>query len=448
VKSWVLVLMLAACGRHAAHPVEPAAANDITLYRDVALVRQRVEVAVPAGTSSVTAHVAAAVTGDRLLVLDRGGLDVRAVHVAGPAVPIVTPVATPPVAEDSDDATADSGETPGDDSHLDENPDAPAEPPPIAPPTDVVLDVAAPHAGTYAIVLAYTTNRLQWDADYTMTTTPARDGAVLRGAIAVRNTTGIAFTAAAVHVIDADLGGWRTRTAEHLATALVGGTPSTTPAATPRDLGVASLVAGETRVEIAGISAPRAMHSVLVYDPIGTKLDNASAVPVRDDKLGIDPAAPARITESFEVQRDERTAAGLPAGPVRLLERRADGGLGVLGESRLFDAATRVADVDTIAVGTAEGVVGHRERRELTIDDARQRLTEEFVITLDNTRDHEVGVLVREHLYRGQNWNVAFESTKRPAKEGAQQFSMRSTVPAKSQQKILYVVVYTWPAPQ
>jgi hypothetical protein len=186
------------------------------------------------------------------------------------------------------------------------------------------------------------------------------------------------------------------------------------------------------------------MHSVLVYDPIGTKLDNPSGTPVRDDKLGIDPPAPTRITESFEVQRDERAAAGLPAGPVRLLERRTDGGLGVLGESRLFDAATRVADVDTIAVGTAEGVVGHRERRELTIDDARQRMTEEFVITLDNARDHEVGVLVREHLYRGQNWNVAFESTKRPAKEGAQQFSMRSTVPAKSEQKILYVVVYTW----
>jgi hypothetical protein len=351
------------------------------------------------------------------------------------------------VAHDSDDATGDSGETPGDDSHLDEDPDAPPEPPPIAPPTDVALDLAAPHAGTYAIVLAYTTNRLQWDADYTMTTTPARDRAVLHGAIAVRNTTGIAFGAATVHVIDADLGGWRTRTAEHLATALVGGTPSTTPAATPRDLGVASLVAGETRVEIAGISAPRAMHSVLVYDPIGTKLDNATAEPVRDDKLGIDPPAPSRITESFEVERDEHAAAGLPAGQVRLLERRPDGALGVLGESRLFDVATRVADVDTIAVGTAEGVVGHRERRELTIDDARQRLTEEFLITLDNARDHEVRVLVREHLYRSQTWTVAFESTKQPAKEGVQQFSMRSIVPAKSQQKILYVVVYTWNPP-
>jgi len=444
VKAWLLVL--AACGGHAAHPLAPAAAHDITLYRDIALVRQRVEVTVPAGASSVTAHIAAAVTGDRVMVLDRGGLELRAVHVAGPAVPVVAPAVPAPAAEDTDAADA-SSEAPGDDSHLDDaDPDAPPEPPPIAPPTDVTLDIAAPHAGAYSLVLAYTTNRLQWDADYTMTTTPARDAAVLRGAIAVRNTTGIAFAGAALHVIDADLGGWRTRTAEYLASALVGGTPSTTPAATVRDLGIASLIAGETRVEIAGISAPRAMHSVLVYDPIGTRLDNASAIPAREDKLGIEPAPPTRITESFEIQRDERAAAGLPAGPVRLLERRADGALGVLGESRLFDAATRVADVDTIAIGTAEGVVGHRERRELTIDEDRRHLTEEFVITLDNARDHEVGVLVREHLYRGQNWNVAFESTRRPQKEGAQQFSMRSTVPARSQQKILYVVVYTWPA--
>jgi len=437
VKLAVACAVLIACRGHVGHPSEPAAANDITLYRDVALVRQRVAVTVPAGASSLTAHVAAMVTGDRLMVIDRGGLELRAVHVAGPVVPVATPAPA---------ATDDTDEAPGDDSHLDEtDPDAA---PPLAPPTDVILDIAAPHAGTYSLVLAYTTNRLQWDADYTMTTTPARDRAVLHGAIAVRNTTGIAFASTALHVIDAELGGWRTRTAEHLAASLVGGTPSTTPAATSRDLGVASLVAGETRVEISGISKPRGMRSVLVYDPFGTRLDNASATPARDDKLGVEPPAPSRITESFEVQRDEHAAAGLPAGPVRLLERKPDGALGVLGESRLFDAATRVADVDTIAIGTAEGVVGHRERRELTIDDDRLRLTEEFAITLDNKRDHDVGVLVREHLYRGQTWNVAFTSIEHPSKEGAQQFSMRTTVPARSQQKILYIVVYTWDPPR
>jgi hypothetical protein len=429
----LLLVLATACG-HARHPVAAAVPNDITLYRDLALVRQRVELALPATPTTITIKVAAGASG--VMVVDRGNLVVNAIHVIAPvAAPKSPPVTAPDCTDDGCPGSIEPESDP-DEADVDDLP--------RAPPTAVQLDLAAPHAGTYSLVLAYTTNRLQWDADYTMTTTSARDHAVLHGALAIRNSTSIAFDRAMIHVIDADLGAWRTRTAEHLATSLVGGTLSTTPAATPRDLGVANLVEGETRVEITGISVPRAMHAVLVYDPMGTKLDNPAAEPIRDFNLGIRPAATARITESFEVQRDEQAAAGLPAGPVRLLERRPDGGLGVLGESRLFDAATRVAAVDTIAVGTAEGVTGHRERRELTIDDTRKRLTEEFVITLDNTRDHDVGVLVREHLYRSQNWNVSFESTKRPAKEGAQQFSMRSTVPAKSQQKIMYVVVYTW----
>lgn len=429
-----LVVLLAACG-HVRHATPLEATNDITLYRDIALVRQRIDVTVPATSTTITVKVAAGATD--LIVIDRGGVELKSLHVIESelAAPVEAPT-VPAECDEEDCAPPEAEPTPA--AEADETVR------PVAPPIDVELDIAAPHAGTYSLVLAYTTNRLQWDADYTMTTTPARDHAVLHGAIAVRNTTAIAFDRSSLRVIDSDFVAWRGRTAEHLATTIVGGIPTTTPAAAPRDLGVASLVDGETRVEISGISKPRAMNAVLVYDPIGTKLDNPAAAPLREFNLGVAPAPPSRITESFEVQRDEQGTAGLPAGPVRLLERHPDGGLGVLGESRLFDAATRVANVDTIAVGTAEGVTGHRERRELTIDDARQRLTEEFVITLDNARDHDVRVLVREHLYRSQNWNVSYESTKRPSKEGAQQFSMRSTVPAKSQQKILYVVVYTW----
>jgi hypothetical protein len=434
-----LLVLLAACGGHVHHATPLEATSDITLYRDIALVRQRVDITVPATPTTIRVKVAAGAAD--LIVVDRGGVELRSMHVIDAKVEEI--VGEPGMLECGEEVTADCAPPP--DPEATPAPEADDDTArPAAPPIDVDLDVAAPHAGTYSVVLTYTTDRLQWDADYTMTTTPARDHAVLRGAIAVRNTTAIAFDHASLHVIDAGLVAWRARTAEYMATTMVGGTPSTTPAATPRDLGIASLVDGETRVEITGISKPRAMNAVLVYDPIGTKLDNPAAAPVRDFNLGIAPVPPSRITESFEVQRDERGTAGLPAGPVRLLERRRDGGLGVLGESRLFDAATRVANVDTIAVGTAEGVTGHRERRELTIDDVRQRLTEEFVITLDNARDHDVGVLVREHLYRSQTWNVSYESTKRPSKEGAQQFSMRSTVPAKSQQKILYVVVYTW----
>jgi hypothetical protein len=66
------------------------------------------------------------------------------------------------------------------------------------------------------------------------------------------------------------------------------------------------------------------------------------------------------------------------------------------------------------------------------------------MITLDNKRAIPVEVLVREHLYRGQNWTLAYHSAPEAAKEGPQQISLRTKVPARSTTKILYVVVYTW----
>jgi hypothetical protein len=256
---------------------------------------------------------------------------------------------------------------------------------------------------------------------------------------------GIRLRRARMFVIDSELGAWRGRVAERVAGALVGATESTTPMAAPRALGIIDLPAGETRIEMLAGTRPRRMRSVLVYDPIGTRFDNPSSQPMRDAMLGVSPPAGPRVTESFEVERDQHASVGLPAGPVRLLERKSDGTLAVLAEGKLFEASTRVATVDTIPIGTAEGVTGHRERRELTIDDDAKRIVEEFALTIDNTRGYPIDVVFREHLYRGQNWTIAYSSavlTEKDNKEGAQQFALHTSVPAKGKTTIVYVVVY------
>jgi hypothetical protein len=107
-----------------------------------------------------------------------------------------------------------------------------------------------------------------------------------------------------------------------------------------------------------------------------------------------------------------------------------------------------------VAVGTADGVTGKRERRELTIDEDRKRLVEEFLITIENARERPVEVVLREHFYRGQNWALAYQSIplEQDSKEGSQQVVMRIIVPARAagttgkpgQTKVLYVAVYTW----
>ncbi len=396
----LLALALVACGGRA-HVVGSAVApgDEVTLYRDAAFIHQRAEVDVGADKRGhIALEIAAGIDADDVVVPDRGELSIGELHVAK-------------------HGTA---------------------------PTQLELVVGAPRPGHYAIHVAYLTDLVTWDAAYTMTTTPARERATLRGAVAIANASGIAFANAHVVAIDAEIGNWRGKTMEMLGGKLLGAPPNGVPPPTPRDLGTATLERGETRIEmLAGAPAER-MHSVLVYDPIGTKLDNTGSTPIRDASLAMSPPPSTRVTESFEVERDQQLTAGLPGGAVRLLERRGDGSLVVLGEARLFDAATRVAAIDTIAVGTAEGVIAHRERRELTIDEDGKRLVEEFAIAIENARPHPVEVVIHEHLYRSQNWSLAYHSALAAAKEGPQQIALRTTVPAKGQRKVIYVAVYTW----
>ncbi len=402
VKVLVISALATACGGHprvVASSVPPG--DELTLYRDAVFVHQRAEVDIAAGKPSrVEMTIAAGVDADAVVVPDRGELAIQELHVAKP--------------EAAQQATK------------------------------LVIVVGAPHAGHYAFHVAYLTDRITWDAAYTMTTTPARERATLRGAIAIANASGIVLAHAHVAAVDAEIGNWRGKTMELLGGKLLGTPPNGTPPPLPRDLGTLTLERGETRIEMLDGSPAERMRSVLVYDPIGTKLDNPGSTPIRDTTLGMSPAPSTRVTESFEVERDQQLTSGLPGGPVRLLERHADGSLAVLGEARLFDAATRVAAIDTIAVGTAEGVTAHRERREITVDEDGKRLVEEFAISIENARPRPVEVVLHEHLYRSQNWSLAYHSALSAAKEGPQQIALRTTVPAKGQRKVIYVAVYAW----
>lgn len=376
------------------HPIASTVAGDeIVLYRDRAVVLERVELTAPrAGATRIALRLPAGLEASDAAILDRGALTDVALHAAG------------------------EGE---------------------AAARAVELEATAPRAGRFTLALGYATDRLAWEAAYTMTTTAARDRAVVRGAIAIRNTTGVVLHAH-TRVIDSEIGAWRDVAADPVRAAL---SPSSREAV-PHDLGSLTLGDGETRIELLAAAAPRTLRSVLVYDPIGTALDHTGAVPVSDPSIGVEPAAPSRVSESFEIDRDP-AARGLPGGVVRLLERRPDGSLELLGESRLFGAATRVADVDTVSIGTARGVVGHRERRDWAKDDDQRRFSEEFLVTIDNARPRPVDLVLREHLYRGQNWTLAYQSVA-AVKEGPQQIALRTQVPANGRAKVLYVVVYTW----
>lgn len=434
MRALLVLLVCASCGgRTQTLPSGSATTSDeITLYRDRALIKHQIDVVVPeAAHATVSFVVPEGVSLDDVAIVDSGGATVS--ELRGPTVP-----AEPALVQDNFEDEAEM------EIDLEEDSKRVEEPKPLPPrgPTPVTFEVRAPKAGRYNLAIAYVTDRLTWDAAYTMTTAPARARVSLRGAISITNRLESPLPLARTFVVDSELGAWRGQVAEQVGKTLTGATASTTPLAIPRLVGTLVIASGETRVELLPGEAPRPMRSVLVYDPVGTKLDNSGARPILDASLGTEPAPP-RVAESFEVVRPQASSEGLPAGPVRLLERRSDGTLVVLGESRLFDAATRVATVDTIALGTAEGVTGSRERREISYDEDNRRVVEEFVLTIKNMRAHPVEVVLREHLYRGQNWTLAYQTAKEPTKEGPQQISLRTIAPPRGEAKVLYVVVYT-----
>jgi hypothetical protein len=185
---------------------------------------------------------------------------------------------------------------------------------------------------------------------------------------------------------------------------------------------------------------------VLVYDPIGTALDNPNPTPTLDQDRGVPESKSKKVSESIEISRGPNDT-GLPAGPVRVLERRRDGTLAVLADGRMFEASARVAATDTVAIGIADDVTGKRERRDFSVDDDAHRLVEEFSIEVANDRTAPIDVLVREHMYRGATWSIGYWNIQDPGaagKEGQQQIAMRATVPARGTKRLYYVVVYTW----
>jgi len=430
---------LAAC--RAARPRAPAApaddGSDITLYRDGAIVQQRVELDVPAGgVATVRVRIPAGLGADNVSAFPRDGVAVAELRQAGAVKTVLPPPPAPPKSSDEEAA------------------EEPSKPDPAFELADPAADrpvelelVARARPGRAAVRLGYVTDRLGWEVAYTLTANAAHDRAELRGAIAIHNTTGVELRGAKVRLVDSSLADARARAAEALGARFTQRQAGAEPAApSPRELGRLDVIDGDTRVELVRDPVPRPMRSVLVYDPIGTQYDRTGRDPATEADLGVRPPAGTRVDESFEIERDPAATAGLPAGPARLLERCADGSLALLGEARLFEATSRVAQSDTITIGAAAGVTGGRERRELTVDSERQRVVEELVITIDNARPRPVDVVVREHLYRGTNWTLAYISVpvSEETKEGPQQVAPRITVPPRSKGRLMYAVVYWW----
>lgn len=395
----------------------------LTLYRDGALIEERLTIAVDAAGHGAVPFAPRGLAADSLEVSgDAVPLRSWSHAHAGPGDAVVVHLGAPApgrqlaVGPDGTRAIATAaGVIITDAAH-------------VAAPAAALAIAVAPGPRAVVVRARYRTDALAWRASYTLIDDGDQRGRLI-GALALDNGTGRQWSRATLALADAALGA---DAAPH------SGPPRLLRLARPSAIG-----AGTQRVDL-GLPARRLpLAPVLMFDPVGATLDKPGQRPIDEPGYGVGPW-PSEVAVSVAPDLARLSDAPLPAGPLRMFRVDSAGELAWLGEGALTPPADDARRTPAISVGRSADVTGRRERTMIDVDYDRERLVEEFRLTFDNRGDRAVALVAREHLYRGECWQLVYFSTPDVVKAGAQQVNFGITVPARGRATIGYRVAYAW----
>jgi hypothetical protein len=296
-------------------------------------------------------------------------------------------------------------------------------------------------AGPHLVEAAYGTDAIKWHARYVLVLGKLPRKSLLRGFVAIDNRTAVGFEAATVRVTSATLA--------------AAGQPGRAPAFTALDRPVAIAAGSARSYPLFGKGRPVAAAVRLFYDPVGTELDHRGLRPVaRQDYGADDPGRRAITTVHRRAEIDvasEPWAGDLPAGELRVFASAESGELSYLGRGQVLgpgEAAGAGVGVGVgvgINLGPAPEWRARRWQSDFANDPDGRRVVEEIRVEIESRADEAAVVVVREHLYRGLNWTVAYHNEVAEArKEGPQTVRFEVPVPAGKSALLVYRVVYTW----
>jgi hypothetical protein len=164
--------------------------------------------------------------------------------------------------------------------------------------------------------------------------------------------------------------------------------------------------------------------------------------PMTDRDLGVQ--ANKKVDVYLEFRNDKQFGLGvpLPAGRIRVSQLdAADTSLEFIGEDRIDH--TPKDETVRVKLGSAFDVVGERRQTDFTVDTKARWLEEAFEIKVRNHKDQPVEVLVKENLYRWNNWKI-LSQTHEFTKEDARTIHFPVKVAKDGEAIVRYRVRYTW----
>jgi len=304
--------------------------------------------------------------------------------------------------------------------------------------------------------LGYVTGGLTWKANYNIVSAEADDRVDLIGWITIENHSGKSFPESRIALMAGDVSKAAQQTAARFMSAggVIGGIPNQPPAVTEKPLeeyhlyqlaNRTTLLDSETKqvqfVRANGITTKR----IYVYD--GADLSRYTNMyggyeQIRNNSdYGTEMNRKVWVMREFVNSAANHLGLPLPKGRLRFYRRDTDGQLEFTGENDIDH--TPEDEHLSIFTGAAFDIVGERKRTLYHTDIQRRETDESFEIAIRNRKATSVAVSIREHLYRGTNWNISSETDSHTQRD-SHTIEFPITVAPGAERTVRYSVHYTW----
>jgi hypothetical protein len=147
------------------------------------------------------------------------------------------------------------------------------------------------------------------------------------------------------------------------------------------------------------------------------------------------------VMREFANSSANRLGMPLPKGRFRFYRQDTGGQLEFTGENEIDH--TPKDETIRVFTGAAFDVAGSRKRTQYHNDFQRREADESFEISLRNRKATALAVTVREHLYRGPNWNILSETDSHLQRD-SNTIEFPIDIAASSERIVRYSVHYTW----
>ncbi len=316
----------------------------------------------------------------------------------------------------------------------------------------LVWKVATEKPGDQTVEIAYQTQGISWTADYNLVLNGDETQADLGGWVTINNQSGATYKEARLKLVAGDVNRVQPQVVSAPAMLAMGSRSNVADEAGFAEksffeyhlytLGRPATVADSQTKQIELLSANAIpLKKIYLYD--GQPQFRFYGGLQMGNDFGSENAN-KKVKVFFEIANTKGNHLGmaLPKGKIRISKRDpADNSLEFVGEDEIDH--TPKDEKIRVTTGDAFDIVGERKRTNFTVNSNRNVATESFEIKVRNHKDTPVEVVVKETLYRWNQWEIT-ESSDKWVKEDSNTVHFPVTVEKDGEKVITYTVKYTW----